>query len=431
MRASGGSIDELAALRALVEQSSDMLSRHDVDGRFLWVSAACRTITGYEPEELVGRSAYAFHHPDDIPVVNESHLDVLDSPELSTVTYRFRRKDGAYVWLETASHTVRDDAGEVVEIQTSSRNVDDRVDTERRLRESESQFRLAMENAPIGMALVSPLGEFLAVNQRLCAITGRDEEMLLASRFQDITHPEDLYVDEALLDLLVKGEIPSYELEKRYIHTDGREIWVLLAVSVVRSADGSPRHFVAQIQDITDQVRMVAELREANVALETLAREDSVTGLRTRRAVLAHLRSEIDRHHRLSRNLCVLVADVDRFKAVNDRFGHPVGDRVLAEIGQRMRHSVRPTDMAGRIGGEEFLVVLSETSLAFAHQIAERLRRSVEATVTTPDGPVTVSIGVAQWQHGEDASALLPRADRAMYQAKERGRNRIATAATS
>jgi PAS domain S-box-containing protein len=264
-----GQLDELTALRLLVDNSTDLLTRHAPDGTYLYASPACRTLLGYEPDELVGRPAYDLFHPDDIPVITQSHTSVLTTTDLSTVTYRIRHKDGHYLWFETTSHTVRDpDTTEVVEIQTSSRDITIRMDALRQLSESERRFRLAMANAPIGMALVGLDGSFLEVNRSLCELVGRSEEELRALTFQDITHPDDLDLDLAYAEQLLAGDISHYSMEKRYRHADGHYVWIVLDGSVVRDEGGAPVHFIAQITDVSERKRAEAELREANRRLE-------------------------------------------------------------------------------------------------------------------------------------------------------------------
>ena len=115
----------------------------------------------------------------------------------------------------------------------------------------EMLFQNAFDHAAIGMALVAPDGRWLKVNQSVCNITGYSEEELLRLRFQDITHPEDLDLDLQNVEKLLAGEIPDYQMEKRYIHKGGATVWVLLSVSLVRADDGAPRFFISQIQDIT------------------------------------------------------------------------------------------------------------------------------------------------------------------------------------
>ncbi|HWG91348.1 MAG TPA: PAS domain S-box protein [Candidatus Thermoplasmatota archaeon] len=146
-----------------------------------------------------------------------------------------------------------------------------------RLRESEEQFRLALENAPIGMALVAPDGRWLKVNRALCDIVGYSQQELLSKSFQDITHPEDLEADLGLVKRVLAGELRSYQLEKRYLHRDGHAIWILLSVSLVRDTTGEPRYFISQIEDIS--ARREAEVARVHAAeqaaqVEVLQRED-------------------------------------------------------------------------------------------------------------------------------------------------------------
>src|SRR5581483_11140378 len=122
-----------------------------------------------------------------------------------------------------------------------------------RLRESEERFRLAFENAPIGMALVGPDGRFLKVNRQLCQLVGQNTERLLAMTFQDITHPEDLDADLNLVPQTLTGEIAGYSMVKRYFHADGHVVWINLSVSLVRNDHGQPLYFVSQIEDITER----------------------------------------------------------------------------------------------------------------------------------------------------------------------------------
>ena len=261
--------DELTSLRALIEHSTDMLARHAPDGSYRYVSPACRELLGYEPHELLGRSAYELIHPDDLAAVHERHAKVLADPRLAEVAYRIRRADDTYVWFETTGHAVRDpDSGEVVEIQTSSRDVSRRTNTEALLRESEQRFRLAMTNAPIGMALVGLDGSWIEVNDRVCEILERPREELLALTFQDITHPEDLDTDLGYAQQLLTGEITHYEMDKRYLRPSGEIVWALLSGSLVRADDGEPLYFIAQIVDISIRKRALHELEVTSCSLE-------------------------------------------------------------------------------------------------------------------------------------------------------------------
>lgn len=424
MTEDGEEFDELTALRMLIANSTDMLSRHTPRGVYTHVSPACRELLGYEPEELLGRSAYELSHPDDLAAIASSHADVLDQRDMHTVVYRIRHRLGHYVWFETTSRAVRDtDTGEVIEVQTGSRDVTRRHEAEAQLRRSEQQFRLAMANAPIGMALVGLDGSFLEVNDQLARVVGRTPAELRTLTFQDITHPDDLDTDLAYVRRLLDGEIDRYSMEKRYLHADGHTIWVLLSGSLVRDSSGEPDHFVAQMQDITRRIHQDEELRAANQALVRLANEDALTGLASRRAVLERLELELRRDDRHGRGVAVMLADVDHFKHVNDRHGHAAGDRVLREIADAVSGAVRLVDTVGRFGGEEILVVLPEADEPAALTIENRVLERIRADISTPDGGVTISIGVAARRAAEPAEHLIARADQALYRAKGAGRD--------
>jgi diguanylate cyclase (GGDEF)-like protein len=160
--------------------------------------------------------------------------------------------------------------------------------------------------------------------------------------------------------------------------------------------------------------------------LETLVREDPLTGLANRRAILTLLSGMISGARRHGRPLSVAIVDLDHFKRVNDEFGHQAGDEVLLAAVAAMRRRLRQEDQVGRMGGEEFLVLLPDTGMAAARRVADALRRQV-AQAHGPV-PVTASLGLATWD-GEPAEELLRRADEALYAAKRSGRNRVHAAA--
>jgi len=180
--------------------------------------------------------------------------------------------------------------------------------------------------------------------------------------------------------------------------------------------------------------QLTEELHAANRRLRALARTDELTNVRNRRGLRSALTREFRRAERYGGALTVMAFDVDRFKQVNDDFGHAVGDSVLAAVAQALKRGVREVDVVGRVGGEEFVVVAPETPGREALAVAERLRRAVgERVVTTPHGNevrVTVSCGVATLSdvHARSPDELLGYADAALYRAKALGRDRTEVA---
>jgi two-component system cell cycle response regulator len=199
-----------------------------------------------------------------------------------------------------------------------------------------------------------------------------------------------------------------------------------LALATRAPLEGYDRTLVAVIaRELGGPIRMASLVEEA----QRLATVDSLTTLLNRRAFLASLDLELERARRLNYPTTMVLLDVDHFKQVNDRYGHAAGDAVLAAVGRTLGRQLRKVDLVARWGGEEFVVALTGTNETDALMVAERLRTRLEGlSVRAPDGsviPVTASFGVAQWDRGESADAVIDRADQAMYAAKKAGRNRV------
>jgi diguanylate cyclase len=160
---------------------------------------------------------------------------------------------------------------------------------------------------------------------------------------------------------------------------------------------------------------------------------DALTGLHNRRAFNESLDRAVAREDRQGGHFALLLLDIDRFKRLNDTYGHPAGDAVLRHTAQLLKHHLRKSDLAARFGGEEFAVILASTEGGGALHLAEKVRGEVEQGRLVFDGArlgVTVSVGVAVWpEDGRDPAALVAAADRALYAAKEGGRNRVVAAA--
>jgi diguanylate cyclase (GGDEF)-like protein len=173
------------------------------------------------------------------------------------------------------------------------------------------------------------------------------------------------------------------------------------------------------------------ELKDLNIALKASSRTDYLTGLSNRRDMMERLKAEMSRADRGRLPLALLMADVDRFKSVNDTFGHDAGDLLLQTIATTLRRALREYDVCSRWGGEEFLVLLPETSLEDASAAGEKLLERVSRIALHHEGRhlgATVSLGLASYRGGETLTSLLQRADEAMYEAKRLGRNRMEVA---
>ncbi len=236
-----------------------------------------------------------------------------------------------------------------------------------------------------------------------CAIPGmRDSEMGKTIIFEHFNAPDDRW----------------YQLqETRIAWFDGRAAKYSIAVDVTQLKGA--QNALAEAH---------ADLAIKNRELERLTVTDSLTGIGNRRHLTAVLDHEVASARRSGLPLSILLIDVDRFKQVNDTFGHQAGDAVLAQVASVIIRNVRGTDAAGRWGGEEFIVVCPGTAEQAGAAVAEKLRLAIAAQPYGAVGTITCSIGVAELAPGEPPAAMLGRADLALYRAKTEGRNRTATA---
>jgi PAS domain S-box-containing protein len=254
--------------RAVVEQATDGIYLLDAaTRRILESNPSYQKMLGYTADELRGMEVYDFvAHPREN--VDSTIERTLREKRRVVGGRKYRRKDGSLVDVEVGVSVISYDGREV--ICTIVRDVTERKQAEEELREAEERFRSAFGDAAIGMALVGTDGRWLQVNRSLCRLVGYSEEELLAKTFQDITHPDDLEADLNYVRRMLAGEIQTYQMEKRYLHRDGRVVWISLNVSLVRDAEGEPLYFIAQMQDVTERKQAEEDLIRSENRLRTI-----------------------------------------------------------------------------------------------------------------------------------------------------------------
>jgi diguanylate cyclase (GGDEF)-like protein/PAS domain S-box-containing protein len=274
---------------------------------------------------------------------------------------------------------------------------------------------------------------FVAVNVAAVEHYGYSEAEFLAMTIKDIRPTQELPKLEAVV-YTKTGESVTRSGPWRHRRRDGSVIDVEIASQAIPFG-GRPCRFVFA-HDVTDRLRALAELAELNRVLEARVAErthelelaaitDQLTGLHNRRKLDEAMAQEVTRSRRYGTPLAVVLGDVDKFKAVNDAFGHQVGDQVLVAFAAILRQGVREADAVGRWGGEEFMVICPHTDMAGASALAESLRQRVAQHVFPGVGQKTCSFGVAQLTEQETALTLVARADAALYRAKHAGRDRV------
>jgi len=301
---------------------------------------------------------------------------------------------------------------------------------ERRAAENEAIYRLLLDHSP-EMIILSPFDQSRRyVSSAVKQMTGFTAEEYLAMDPVETFHPQDRAIAQRVLKGLHNGE-REHLFRYRIKHKDGGYGWVeAIVTGYVDQVSHHISGYVATVRDIAEEVareeRLISEYR----ALSEAAALDELTGLANRRAFNQAVDGEALRQSRSTRELSLLMVDVDYFKGYNDLYGHVAGDLCLRAVATALKQALRRgSDMAARIGGDEFVVLMPMTETEGAEVVAAKLIEAVRA-LTMPHarsshGVVTVSIGVASWpaEMVLDAEALIEKADRALYQAKKDGRN--------
>jgi diguanylate cyclase (GGDEF)-like protein/PAS domain S-box-containing protein len=306
------------------------------------------------------------------------------------------------------------------------------------------------EHAPCGYVSTLLDGTIIKANRTFLSLIGRRREDVVGGmRFQDLLTPgARLYHETNFAQRLqLAGAVREIAID--IACADGTRRPVIVHAVLRRDADGAPllvrtalfeamdrREYESELRRERDRARaarriaerLQAELAERAGELERLAYTDPLTGVANRRAADEHLRRAVAQVRRHGGGLGVALADLDRFKVINDAHGHQGGDAALCEVAARMRKRLREEDLLGRWGGEEFLLIAPATGPSGVEALAEELRAAVAAAPVAYGErsiPVTVSIGWTTWDDDDSPEMLVARADRALYAAKEAGRDTV------
>jgi len=262
---------------SLIQNSSDIITILKEDGTISYESPSVKRLLGYAPDELVGRKAFELVHPDDLSKVRDAFAEVIRNPNIPLSTqFRFRHKDGSWRVLESTGSNQLQNAM-VAGIVVNSRDVTERTKVEKLLRESEERFRRIFDDGPLGMIIADPDFKILKANRAVCEMLGYAEADLPGLSIKEITHLQDRETSINLLIQLLHGEVPLYQLEKRYIKKSGETLWVNLTVTAIRGQKGEVLYALGMVENISrrklaeqEREKLVRDLQQALDKIKTL-----------------------------------------------------------------------------------------------------------------------------------------------------------------
>lgn len=387
-----------------------------------YVSPNVETILGYKPEELTNGDLRLAHlvHPDDLKAISADSMD-MDLSQWEE-TYRIRDKKGQYRWFYDFTIKVKQASDGPIHLRGYLVDIHERKLLEQPLENSLAYEKTLFASNAVGILISSDSRLILNVNSRLCELFGYDKSELINHSTRHFHLDDNAYELLTSYILRILNSTRPLELEYRFKHAQGNTIWcTLMGVSIM--LPDKTRGIMWSFIDITKR-------KELEEQLQYLATTDPLTQLANRRAFMGRLAEELGRIRRYNvGKVSLLMIDIDHFKLVNDHYGHACGDEVLQLLANTLRMSLRTTDIAGRLGGEEFSIILPETPHEQALIFAERLRQCVSETpmrYNTHTITITISIGLTLLSTTDiDSNAPLARADQALYKAKANGRNRV------
>lgn len=300
------------------------------------------------------------------------------------------------------------------------------TNVEEELREREEQLRFVLEGSELGYWDWNIATQTVKRNERWATMLGYTYEEIESTtqQWSDFIHPDDRERAWASIMAVLQGESDAHHIEYRMLTKQGHIVWILDRAKVMkRDSAGKPTRMCGTHSDITERKKLEMELlKQAHV--------DYLTGINNRRYFMELAAIELNRSKHHDHPLSLLMIDVDHFKHINDKYGHLMGDVVLQQLVTMFQKNIRSEDIIGRLGGEEFAILLPETTTEAAYIIAERLRESISNTliqdIAQPIVNVTISIGLSKFDQAmNDIDGLIKCADHALYSSKHLGRNRV------
>lgn len=438
--------------QALMAEANDaILLLNPINGQIIEANQKCEELTGYNSEELHGMRITELHPAAEIKRLNKFLSEIRNVGQISLEDLALAKKNGDLAWVDARSSYIRYDEAGVV--QSILRDTTERkkkyILTEKEIsfiHEMSRTLPLFQDFDQVLEKILNMLGATMRFNAFALVISEPEDTRALIfvperPKKQFLKHIKEI-VGEVLGELVevnADREV-EYEVMEREVVApttkDSVGSQILLPLSVAQGMAGlfSDNESAFKKEDISLFSTLVSGISSIYIAykayrqVQELSITDALTGLFNRRKFFEELEREMERANRYGSRFSLIMLDIDHFKTINDRYGHQTGDAVLRYLARVLMANIRKTDLVARYGGEEFVILLTETGMQGAMDVAKRVNRQVAAEqVKTVAGliPVTVSLGIASHEPGDVVDSLVSRTDAALYQAKNNGRNRV------
>ena len=433
---------EQTQFRALFESMELGVVYHDADGSISMANPAAERILGLPLDEMQGRKSIdprwraVREDGSDFPGEEHPAMQVLRTGKVvkNVIMGVFHSRENEIRWiLITAVPEFHAGESRPYRVYATFADITALKLSDNALRESQQRYQFTVNAANVGTWDWSIQSGEVIVNERWAEMLGYTLAELAPVSIQtwiNLVHPDDWKQASLVLKKHFHGEIENYQFECRMRHKHGQWVWVMDRGRVIsRDSQGKPVRMLGAHTDINVLKQTEENIRTLNAELQHLAVTDFLTNLPNRRFFTERGREEFKRSRRNNQALSLFMMDIDHFKNINDNFGHEVGDQILQQVAAILKSNLREIDLPARIGGEEFVALLENTSLEDAFSSAERVRDAISKSVfrlQSHEISCTASFGVAiLTDEMANLDGLIRKADDAMYRAKRAGRNRV------
>ncbi len=418
--------EELGKHIAAVESSMDGIAIFNSEGRYIYVNQSYAAVNGYDdPDDIIGKTFRLSYIDRSIEVIEQIIFPSIRKSGRWRGELIARRKNGSTYYQE-ASMSRLEDGGRVCIV----RDITWRKRSEERLRRSERFLNMIFNSIRDPFCIIDNEFQVIRANEAYARLKNRAVEELIGRKCHEVLEAGDNICEGCVVNKTFLSKDPCAK-EKPVTLPNGTEAWVEIYTYPILDEEGNVSHVIEYTRDITERKRSEEEKQQLIEKLKHLSRTDALTGLMNRRALTESLSYEIDRAARYGSELSLLLCDIDHFKEINDTHGHDAGDRALQTISATLKTLLRKTDIAGRYGGDEFMLILPETSHKGAESLAKKLRTAIENTELRFEkgktGRLSMSIGIASMRTGESMDSFVKRTDEKMYASKQTAKNKVSS----